>query len=84
MKMGRGLCIINNSFHPIRSLVQVLEVYNSSKIDSGAHDIGENGVGLKQGCATLSDLSFVLVKNGVERYVELGIIAESLQVPEGC
>ena len=30
------------------------------------------------------DLSFVLVKNGVERYVELGIIAESLQVPEGC
>jgi hypothetical protein len=81
---SRGLCIINNSFHPIRSLVQVLEVYNSSKIDSGAHDIGENGVGLKQGCATLSDLSFVLVKNGVERYVELGIIAESLQVPEGC
>lgn len=79
-----GLCIINNSFHPIRSLVQVLEVYNSSKIHSGAHDIGENGVGLKQGCATLSDLSFVLVKNGVERYVELGIIAESLQLPEGC
>ena len=79
-----GLCIINNSFHPIRPLVQVLEVYNSSKIHSGAHDIGENGVGLKQGCATLSDLSFVLVKNGVEGFVELGIIAESLQMPEGC
>jgi hypothetical protein len=80
----KGLCIINNSFQPIRPLVQVLEVYNSSKIHSGAHDIGENGVGLKQGCATLSDLSFVLVKNGQEGFVELGIIAESLQLPEGC
>ena len=80
----KGLCIINNSFHPIRPLVQVLEVYNSSKIHSGAHDIGENGVGLKQGCATLSDLSFVLVKNEEEGFVELGIIAESLQLPEGC
>ena len=59
-------------------------MYNSSKIHSGAHDIGENGVGLKQGCATLSDLSFVLVKNGEEGFVELGIIAESLQLPEGC
>lgn len=79
-----GLCIINNSYRPIRPLYQVLEVYNSSKIHSGAHDIGENGVGLKQGCATLSDLSFVLVKNGSQGFVELGIIAESLQMPEGC
>lgn len=34
--------------------------------------------------ATLSDLSFVLAKNGREGYVELGIIAESLQKAEGC
>ena len=33
--------------------------------------------------ATLSDLSFVLVKNGLEGFVELGIIAESLQTIEG-
>mmetsp|Transcript_7302 Transcript_7302/g.13127 ORF Transcript_7302/g.13127 Transcript_7302/m.13127 type:complete len:985 (-) Transcript_7302:28-2982(-) len=79
-----GLCIVNNSVRPIRPLVRVLEVYNSSKIDSGAGDIGENGVGLKQGCATLSDLSFVLVKNGQDGFVELGIVAESLQRAEGC
>ena len=114
-------------------------MYNSSKIDSGADHIGENGVGLKQGCkllfengliccclrfvlccicvlfyhtmryimssppltvyvtlytmighinintgATLSDLSFVLVKNEKEGFVELGMIAEQLQRPEGC
>jgi len=41
------------------------------------------GVGLKQGCATLSNLSFVLIKNGVEGFVELGIIAFSLQTIEG-
>jgi hypothetical protein len=35
--------------------------------------------------ATLSDLSFVLVYNDSEgKYVELGIIAESLQMAEGC
>ena len=34
--------------------------------------------------ATLSDLSFVFAKNGQERYVELGIIAESLQKAVGC
>ena len=33
--------------------------------------------------ATLSNLSFVLVKNGLEGFVELGIIAESLQTIEG-
>ncbi|KAL7536561.1 hypothetical protein ACHAXR_007311 [Thalassiosira sp. AJA248-18] len=79
-----GLCIVNNSVRPIRPLTKVLEVYNSSKINSGADHIGENGVGLKQGCATLSDLSFVLVKNGKEGFVELGVIAESLQMAEGC
>ena len=79
-----GLCIVNNSPREIRPLTQVLEVYNSSKINSGAGAIGENGVGLKQGCATLSDLSFVLVKNGSNERLELGIVAESLQKAEGC
>ena len=46
----KGLCIINNSVKPVRPLVQVLEVYNSSKVHSGSGQVGENGVGLKQGC----------------------------------
>eukprot|EP00584_Thalassiosira_punctigera_P026489 CAMPEP_0172578222 /NCGR_PEP_ID=MMETSP1067-20121228/138625_1 /TAXON_ID=265564 ORGANISM="Thalassiosira punctigera, Strain Tpunct2005C2" /NCGR_SAMPLE_ID=MMETSP1067 /ASSEMBLY_ACC=CAM_ASM_000444 /LENGTH=726 /DNA_ID=CAMNT_0013370913 /DNA_START=415 /DNA_END=2596 /DNA_ORIENTATION=+ len=79
-----GLCIVNNCVKKIRPLKKVLEVYNSSKVDSGAGDIGENGVGLKQGCATLSDLSFVLLKNGNNANIELGIVAESLQQEEGC
>ena len=42
--------LINNSHKPIRTMEEVLGVYNSSKVNSGAGDIGENGVGLKQGC----------------------------------
>lgn len=79
-----GLCMVNNSTQKMRPLVEVLRVYDSSKIDSGAGDIGENGVGLKQGCATLSDLSFILSKNGGNDEIELGIIAKSLQKKEGC
>lgn len=45
--------------------------------------MGENGVGLKQACATLSDRSFVLVKNGSNSACELGIIAEDLQSTDG-
>ncbi|KAL3827005.1 hypothetical protein ACHAXA_000069 [Cyclostephanos tholiformis] len=79
-----GLCIVNNCVKAIRPLEKVLEVYNSSKVNSGAGDIGENGVGLKQGCAALCDLSFVLVKNGSDSKIELGIIAKELQTKEGC
>mmetsp|Transcript_10811 Transcript_10811/g.22330 ORF Transcript_10811/g.22330 Transcript_10811/m.22330 type:complete len:289 (+) Transcript_10811:2-868(+) len=79
-----GLCMVNNSTQKMRPLVEVLRVYDSSKIDSGAGDIGENGVVLKQGCATLSDLSFILSKNGGNDEIELGIIAKSLQMKEGC
>ena len=39
--------------------------------------IGENGVGIKQGCATLSDLSFCLTRN--QRELSLGMLALSLQ-----
>ena len=79
-----GLCIVNNSIKSIRPLKNVLEVYNSSKVNSGAGDIGENGVGLKQGCATLSDLSFVLMKNGSNSNIELGIVAKDLQRLDSC
>mmetsp|Transcript_32684 Transcript_32684/g.66729 ORF Transcript_32684/g.66729 Transcript_32684/m.66729 type:complete len:920 (-) Transcript_32684:648-3407(-) len=95
-----GILLLNNSHRSIRPLQHILEVYNSSKTHSGSEHIGENGVGLKQGAATLSDLTFVLVKkkkrrNGgavmdnvleeeEEGVIELGLIAESLQREEGC
>ena len=77
-----GIRILNNSSKPIKPLVEILEVYRS---DKGKHtdSVGENGVGLKQGCATLSDLSFVISKNHVERILELGVIAADLQTEEG-
>ena len=53
-----GLCIINNSYKPIRTMEEVLGVYNSSKVNSGAGDIGENGVGLKQGCKLFCSVFF--------------------------
>ena len=49
--------------------------------DDKKDSIGENGVGLKQGCATLSDCSIVLMRN--KRTVEIGVIAESLQTHNG-
>ena len=82
-RRSTGLVILNNSHRPIKSMKDCLGVYNSSKVNSGAGDIGENGVGLKQGCATLSNLSFVLILNKEEGYVELGVIAEVLQTVEG-
>jgi len=77
-----GIRIINNSYKPIHPLVQILEVFRSEK---GKHteSVGENGVGLKQGCATLSDVSFVLSKNHIEKKIELGVIAANLQREEG-
>ncbi len=56
-------------------------VHNTAK--AGAGEIGENGVGLKQACAALCDVSFVLVKNGSNDRVELGIVAKELQREEG-
>jgi hypothetical protein len=77
-----GLCIRNNSPMEITPMKDVLKLFISSK-DSGSESIGENGVGLKQSCAALSDLSFVLVKNGSNKF-ELGILAKALQRDDGC
>lgn len=79
-----GIAIINNCIKTMRPLQKCLEIYDSSKVDSGADHVGENGVGLKQACATLSDRSFVLMKNGSDANCELGIIAEQLQRNEGA
>ena len=78
-----GLCIRNNSPNRISPLNEILKLFISSKKDAGSDTIGENGVGLKQSCAALSDLSFVLVKNGRDRF-ELGILAKALQRDDGC
>jgi hypothetical protein len=77
-----GLTLWNNSITPIKPLSKVLEVYTSLK-GSSANSIGENGVGLKQGCATLSNLSFCIVKSNGNQY-SLGIIAYQLQTDYGC
>lgn len=76
-----GLVILNNSCKHIKPMAQILVVYQSSK-GSMSESIGENGVGLKQGCATLADLSFALSKN-LGQY-SLGILAKSLQRNDGC
>jgi hypothetical protein len=76
-----GIAIWNSSVEPIKPLRQVLGRHLSLKGDS-AHSIGQNGIGLKQGCATLSDLSFCLSKNrnmdGTNQF-GVGILALSLQ-----
>ena len=76
-----GLCIRNNSPGRIVPLAEALVVHNTTKADAG--EIGENGVGLKQACAALCDMSFVLVKNGSNDCIELGIVAKELQREEG-
>ena len=90
-----GIILTNNSYRPIKPLKKILEAYSSAKGRKGhgeyhqegkfAETIGENGVGLKQGCAALSDLSFVLIRRGdgnTNRF-SLGLIAERLQQPDG-
>eukprot|EP00581_Thalassiosira_minuscula_P005853 CAMPEP_0183746238 /NCGR_PEP_ID=MMETSP0737-20130205/66652_1 /TAXON_ID=385413 /ORGANISM="Thalassiosira miniscula, Strain CCMP1093" /LENGTH=772 /DNA_ID=CAMNT_0025981925 /DNA_START=112 /DNA_END=2430 /DNA_ORIENTATION=+ len=72
-----GICIRNNA-KEIAPLKEILKLFISAKENSGTASIGENGVGLKQSCAALSDLSFVLVKNGTKKF-ELGVIAKAMQ-----
>jgi hypothetical protein len=90
-----GVVITNNSHRPIKTLEKILEAYSSAKgreehgedHEEGefAETIGENGVGLKQGCAVLSDLSFVLVRRGEGEASKfsMGFIARQLQREEG-
>mmetsp|Transcript_6212 Transcript_6212/g.10433 ORF Transcript_6212/g.10433 Transcript_6212/m.10433 type:complete len:750 (-) Transcript_6212:1055-3304(-) len=78
-----GLCIRNNSMNKITSLDLALNhLFSSDKVTPNT--IGENGVGMKQAAASLSDMTFVLVKNGSNEELELGIIAKVLQNEVGC
>jgi hypothetical protein len=79
-----GIVIINNSSKPIKPLKDVLIVYGSTKGVGGnakRDAIGENGVGLKHGCATLSNTSFVLTRN--HNVYSMGVIAKTLQTKQG-
>ena len=93
-----GIVVTNNSYRQIKALEKILEAYSSAKgreehgddLHEGdfAETIGENGVGLKQGCAVLSNLSFVFVVRQGDGDDEaskfsLGVIAKQLQRPEG-
>lgn len=74
-----ALCMRNNCVQPIPTLEKVLEVFGSQKT---ATDIGENGVGIKQACAAVSDLSIVLTKN--QDVIQIGFICKELQTMEEC
>eukprot|EP00978_Attheya_sp_CCMP212_P024681 scaffold77936_cov37-Attheya_sp.AAC.1 len=90
-----GVVIINNSHSPVKAIEEVCKIYKSEKGKSHS-TIGENGVGLKQGCAALADVSLVLVKNAEvqlpnadgdvenQTMLSLAIIARCLQEEEGC
>eukprot|EP00543_Licmophora_paradoxa_P005256 CAMPEP_0202453380 /NCGR_PEP_ID=MMETSP1360-20130828/11367_1 /ASSEMBLY_ACC=CAM_ASM_000848 /TAXON_ID=515479 /ORGANISM="Licmophora paradoxa, Strain CCMP2313" /LENGTH=710 /DNA_ID=CAMNT_0049072455 /DNA_START=49 /DNA_END=2184 /DNA_ORIENTATION=+ len=73
------VCMRNNCARQIADLDQVLEVFKSTKTESM---VGENGVGVKQACAALSDLSFILSKNRSK--LGIGVLNRDLQKPEGC
>lgn len=64
---------------------QVSSMYNAhhnpDHHDDAQSMIGENGVGVKQGSATLSDLSFVVTRN--RNVLALGVLAKDLQKKSG-
>ena len=80
-----GLLLINNSYKPIPNLAdEILVVYGSTKNqgeNSKEDAIGENGIGLKHGCAALSHCSLVLTRNHTE--ISIGILAKRLQTEGG-
>ena len=79
---SRGVVILNNCSEPIGSLENALTLFKSSKGEKSHMDkIGENGVGVKQGCATLSDLSFIICRDHSK--FGLGIVAKDLQTRNG-
>lgn len=76
---AHSICMLNNCEQVIPPLHKVLEVFGSSKETT---EIGENGVGIKQACAALSDLSIVITKNRSE--FQIGFICKALQHDRGC
>lgn len=75
-----GIILKNNCSRPIPKLSTVLTVFGSEK---RADQIGENGVGVKQACAALSDLSLILTKDKGKNF-SIGILFKDLQNSHGC
>lgn len=75
-----GFYMLNNCQNPANPMKDVLTCCDSDKVHARSQ-IGENGVGVKQGCATLSDISFAMSRN--EQVYSLGILARSLQKKTG-
>lgn len=80
LETNNGFYMINNCDEKVKSMKEILTVFNSAKVHKRIQ-IGENGVGVKQGCATLSDISFVMSRN--KDIFSLGILAKQLQKKTG-
>ncbi|VEU40101.1 unnamed protein product [Pseudo-nitzschia multistriata] len=88
--IGRNGVVLINASRFIPPLKQVLQVYKSSKAGDADNSIGENGIGVKHACASLSTLSFVFTKttrrdaDGSQRSVlSMGILMQELQRDDG-
>jgi len=75
-----GICLKNNCFRAIPELSTVLTVFGSEK---RCDQIGENGVGVKQACAALSDLSIIITMNEGNKF-SVGFLFKELQTSDGC
>jgi hypothetical protein len=75
-----SIIITNNAKDPMKPLGEALKIYNSRKLRE--EEIGENGVGLKQGCAALSDINFIFSRCGME--LSVGFVCKDLQKVDGC
>jgi hypothetical protein len=76
-RIGSGGLIMRNASKYIPPLSEVLQVYKSNK-GLMKDSIGENGIGVKHACASLSDLSFIFCKRDME-YLSVGILMKDLQ-----
>ena len=86
-RMGRNGVVIRNASKFIPPLKHVLQVYKSSKAGDGNNSIGENGIGVKHACASLSSLSFVFTKttdpSNKSCTIGMGILMQELQRDDG-
>jgi hypothetical protein len=76
-----GIVMRNSCREATPPIDAVLNVNGGTKKDK-ADQIGENGVGVKQACANMSDLSFILIKTP-NRY-GFGILMGDLQQEQPC
>ncbi|KAG7351201.1 hypothetical protein IV203_010561 [Nitzschia inconspicua] len=76
-QIGNGGILLRNASKFIPPLSEVLQVYKSKK-GLCKDSIGENGIGVKHACASLSDLSLLFCKRDM-KYLCVGILMRDLQ-----